>query len=366
MSKAPGFRNFIVGVAFLGGLLIFGVATLKVGELSWLSAAPKTISVRFANVDGLSPGDRVFYQGFRVGMVDDIELNRKVNADPILVKCRIFDDKFELGKNPSFEIRSSGALGGRHVEITSRSEDEIVTPVLRDGEYRGEAAGDLFKQLENLVQENSGRITEILEGIHNVVEELRTGRGILGRVIHDVELGDDFSQTIRSFREMSDTFSSVAKSIEEAEGLLGSLIKDPKARDEALKLITNLSEVSEELRAGEGILAFLLRDEAAKEELRVAISNLREVTDSLRQGDGVVAKLLTDGELAKSFEEILESARDIVNKVNSGHGTLGQIVNNDQAWRELVSILVQAREALEDLREQAPISTFVNALFSAF
>ena len=56
----------------------------------------------------------------------------------------------------------------------------------------------------------------------------------------------------------------------------------------------------------------------------------------------------------------------MVHKANSGHGTLGQIINNRKAWDELVRILVQARETIEDLREQAPVSTFVNALFAVF
>ena len=84
------------------------------------------------------------------------------------------------------------------------------------------------------------------------------------------------------------------------------------------------------------------------------------------EGDGVIAALLNDSELADNVTESVESFNEIVQKANSGHGTLGQIINNPKAWDELVQILVQARETIEDLREQAPISTFVNAVFAVF
>ena len=62
----------------------------------------------------------------------------------------------------------------------------------------------------------------------------------------------------------------------------------------------------------------------------------------------------------------IASIQTILKNVADGKGTLGKILTNDQAWNELVRILVLARETVEDLREQAPISTFVNALFATF
>ena len=110
----------------------------------------------------------------------------------------------------------------------------------------------------------------------------------------------------------------------------------------------------------------LFFDAEAKEKLRSVLTDLREISRSAREGDGALAALLNDGELSRRLEDAVKAASEILVKINRGEGTLGQLVNNREVWDELRRILVQAREGLEDLREQAPIRTFANAIFATF
>ncbi len=65
-------------------------------------------------------------------------------------------------------------------------------------------------------------------------------------------------------------------------------------------------------------------------------------------------------------QETLADVHDIVHKANSRQGTLGQLINSPADGGAFVKMLVLARETIEDLREQAPISIFVNAIFATF
>ncbi len=373
MSKGAATRNFAVGISFLGSLAILGAATLSLKGLPLLTAQTP-LKVRFDRVDQLAAGDQVVYQGFRIGQVDHITLDHAGDpANPILVHCNL-DAEASHGILPldrattTFSIRSSGPLGGRFLEIAPQAEpiEPPPPPPAAPDEYTGQASGDLFRQLEQLVEKNEGRIDEILEGLRDIVNDMRTRESLFGRVVRDEELGREFDETVRSFNRMAESFSKVGDAINNSEGMLGALINDPATRDKAINLIDNLSEVTDTLKGETGIIGFLLNNQKAKEDLQAAIADLREITDMVREGEGVVGKLLRDTDLADRLEDIIADVQDIVHKANSGHGTLGQIINNRKAWDELVRILVQARETIEDLREQAPVSTFVNALFAVF
>lgn len=372
MSKGSAARNFAVGISFLGSLAILGFATLSLKGLPILTAH-MPLKVRFDRADQLAAGDPVVYQGFRIGQVDRITLDRPTDPEnPILVYCSldqsVSGDILPLDRNTTnFAIRSAGPLGGRYLEITheERPGPPPEAPIVPD-EYTGEASGDLFRQLENLVEKNEGRINDILEGLREIVNDMKTRQSLFGRVVRDEELGQEFDETVRGFNRMTDSINTITGAIENSEGMLGALINDSETRDKAVNLIDNLSEVSDTLKGETGIIGFLINNEKAKEDLKAAISDLREITQMVREGEGVAGKLLRDSDLAVRLEDIVADVQEIVNKANSGHGTLGQFINNRKAWDELVRILVQARETIEDLREQAPVSTFVNALFAVF
>ena len=372
MSKAAAARNFAVGLSFLGSLVILGVATLSLSGLPLLSAQ-RPLKIRFDRVDQLAVGDQVVFQGFRIGQVDHISLDRTTDPrNPILVQCSLDEslsrDLFPLDRTTtSFSIRSAGPLGGRYLDITPQVVPRPERgPLIPEEEYTGRASGDLFRQLEELIDENQGRINEILAGLRDIVNDMRTKESLFGRVVRDEALGQEFEETVKGFNQMTASINKITESINNSDGLLGALINDGETREKALTLINNISEITDTLKGETGIIGFLLNNEKAKDDLKDAIADLKEITAMVREGDGVAGKLLNDTELADRLQDIVDDVQEIVHKANSGQGTLGQVINNRKAWDELVRILVQARETIEDLREQAPVSTFVNALFAVF
>ncbi|WCL50945.1 MlaD family protein [Leptospira sp. GIMC2001] len=63
----------------------------------------------------------------------------------------------------------------------------------------------------------------------------------------------------------------------------------------------------------------------------------------------------------------------ITSKINNGEGTLGRLINEQEMHKNVNTTLTDAqivlrelREGLEDLREQAPVTSFIRAALSAF
>ncbi len=57
---------------------------------------------------------------------------------------------------------------------------------------------------------------------------------------------------------------------------------------------------------------------------------------------------------------------DIVGKANRGEGTLGKIINDPTLYNDLLNGINTLRAGFEDIREQAPITTFATLLFQVF
>ena len=62
----------------------------------------------------------------------------------------------------------------------------------------------------------------------------------------------------------------------------------------------------------------------------------------------------------------LGNVREFTDKVNRGKGTLGKLVNEDTIHADTGKLLNELRDAVEDAREQAPVTSFIRAALSAF
>jgi phospholipid/cholesterol/gamma-HCH transport system substrate-binding protein len=321
MSKSSAVKNFTVGLVFLGSLAVLGTATLMISSFPLFSTV-EALEVHFPTVDNLQVGDNVVVNGFRVGEVKDIVYEpEKYPQAPILVRCSIPEKVAKnLDNRTEYSIRSSGALGGHYLEIKPPGPEAPAN--LPPPPRIGSAPGDLFQQLASFVEKNEKNINEIISDLRETMRTINSGEGALGALVKDREMGQKLTKTI--------------------------------------------SDLSDKLSSEEGTIGFLLNNKQAKEDLRAAFADIRDIIHQIRTGDGIMSRLVNDSRLGVRLDETLVDVHEVVHKVNTGQGTLGQIVNNPKGWDEIMKIMVLARETIEDIREEAPISTFVNAMFAAF
>jgi phospholipid/cholesterol/gamma-HCH transport system substrate-binding protein len=327
MAERSAVRNVIVGFVFLGSLAILGAVSLFLQSVP-LFAKQRTLDIRFPSVNQLEEGDDVIVRGLRVGQVDSIRYQPEISpAEPVLVKCTVLKtvtDQLESATGKAeFTIESSGPLGGRFLEIKPPPPPAAAVP--QPEGFVGEASGDLFAELRQFVNENR-------DSIRNAIEEIR--------------------KTFASFNA--------------GEGTLGTLLKDQETAGNVKTFIKDLTDQIAALKEERGTLGMLINNATTRDDVSTAVADVRAIARDIREGKGVLSQLLNDDRLASSVAEAIDDFHQIAHKVNTGQGTLGQIVNNPRAWDEVVKVLVLLRETVEDFREQAPISTFVNAVFAAF
>ncbi len=365
MGKAHWLRDFVVGFVFLGGLGIIGYTTLWLEGMPWNQAY--ALEVRFPNVDNLKRGEPVLMRGVPIGQVQRITWSPDPTGgdDNVLVIVSLQRNVAgALTRNAQFFIRSAGPLGGRQLEIDPGDGD--IIDVNAAPRFSGEADGDIFRQLAEFVRENRGPFKELVASLNTAADDLevvmsdvRNGTGLIGELIKNEQLATD----AKSFMSRA---NEIVTDVTEKKGPLGALVSDEEWKKEIGSFVDGLDNP-------DGIVAMLLHDKGAKDDLRSFISSAKKVTDDLGEGNGLLQRLMKDEELADTvsdtFTSIGKMSDDlggIIDEVQTGNGTLHQLIYDEEGWKEIMRILVLARESIEDLREQAPINTFTNVIFSAF
>ncbi len=110
-----------------------------------------------------------------------------------------------------------------------------------------------------------------------------------------------------------------------------------------------------------------------REDLREIIKNIKDITEKVKSvaekvntGDGIVARVINDKEMGDALKKGIADLQAMITKVKDGEGFLGRMINDDKLYKDIEKIIKEAQNALEDMREQAPITTFAGALMGAF
>lgn len=329
---------------------------------------------------GLQRGAPVLMKGVQVGEISDVALTKD---NQVRVTCNI-TPRFasHIRTDAAAALLEPPLLGDTKVEIDPGSSQDVAKSgdVLRPVQK----GGDMFKRVEEI----EGRVTEVLQKVESVADRASTA---------------------------IDTLQKVADKIERGDGLVGQLINDPKFADDARALLTDLRGITHDIREGEGALALAINDPGFAQDLKGTASDVRKVAAELEKGEGSLGRLLKDpalvdeatglvkdvrGSLAKldelneqaklsvgkveallvtadktvaRIDGLVSSANDVttelastLKKINEGEGTIARLLNDDALYRETKSLLKELRESVEDLREQAPINSFLGVVFSAF
>jgi phospholipid/cholesterol/gamma-HCH transport system substrate-binding protein len=113
-----------VGVFVLAGLGALAWLAIKAGGGVLVGPATYTITARFSNSGGLSPGSNVSIAGVSVGRVGAVTLNANYAA---LAELRLRQD-VRLPADTIASIKTAGLLGDKFVALAPGADTETIPP----------------------------------------------------------------------------------------------------------------------------------------------------------------------------------------------------------------------------------------------
>jgi ABC-type transporter Mla subunit MlaD len=253
----------------------------------------------------------------------------------VRVQMTIFEDKLDLIRTDSrATVASNGVLGDQLVNITpgmheALGEDRRIqsTPslyedldLLRDrfdgltDKVDKSLAGisALFSELND--ERTIASVKGTLENVEEITRQMAAGEGLIGGLLSDPAMKEDFSIALRSVRS---TAGGVDVFVKKANTTLGKLDKNFQPLvDDARATAAEIRGVVEDLKDpnNKSLAAKLLYDEEGK------------MVDD-------VEKILADG------REITRNLKSVAAKIDRGEGTIGKLVNEAKVHDDLVKIL---------------------------
>ena len=343
-TRSLAWSELKIGIVSVVALVIASFLIFMVsgsGGFFWQRYGLKTV---FPDIQGLKVGAPVRVAGVEIGSVKKIDFI----GDKVEVAMEVGKEQMErITDRSTASLGSISLLGEAAVDITPNSQG---TPIPEWGYVRsGPPPGSLATAAE--------AATRSLETTNALLEEVRQGRGTLGKLVTD----DKLYQQLNDFVESAE---AVTQGINSGRGTLGRLMNNPAAAKSLEQSLENLQMVTARIRNGEGSLGHLLNDDALSKSVTSATSNLDAITGRINKGEGTAGKLINDTELYNRLNSMADRLDKLTASLNQGDGTAGQLLHDKQLYENMNSAVTELHNLVKDIR--ADPKKYLNVRVSIF
>jgi phospholipid/cholesterol/gamma-HCH transport system substrate-binding protein len=264
------------------------------GGFFWQRYSVKTL---FPNAAGLKPGAPVRLAGVEVGSVSEVDVAGN-QVEVVMEINRNYQQHVTTDSRAS--LGSVSLLGESAVDITaSRS----GLPIPEWGYVpSGPAAGSLA--------EVTTKATEGIQELTLILQDLRSGRGTIGRLFTDDALYQEMHTLVAAAED-------VVQNVNTGRGTLGRLVNDPAVARSLSSTTSNLNEITGRINRGEGTAGRLVTDRALYDRLSSMSDRLDKVMAGLQQGEGTAGRLLRDRELYENMNSAVGELRQLVRDIRA-------------------------------------------------
>lgn len=263
-----------LGLFVAGGMALFVLAIFIIGKQKHLFDPVFKLTTTFYNVSGLQVGNNIRFSGITVGTVDNISI---INDSTVKVEMMIKKSVKQFIKSDSeVAIGSEGLIGDRLLIISQGSTD---APLARTGQYLFSEEPIETDDIMASLQVTAGYAEVIAQQLSEIMLKINSGKGTLGRFIHDTTIAGNLNQTIMNFEKISD---SMDETINETKQNIFDLMK-------SLQITAgNAENFSKELETGitkinnsNGTFGRLIRDTTMALNIDETLINLRNSSKGL-------------------------------------------------------------------------------------
>ena len=300
-------KEFKIGFFAIASIiaLVFGVNYLK--GINILNDNSDFYAV-YENIGGLQVGSPVLVNGYKVGMVSNIDLLTEQNQN-LLVTISL-DKEFDMAKNTVCKIVNQDLMGTKGIALMLGDADELV------------AGGDtLISGIEATLQDEVN--AQILP-LKNKAEELIGSIDSVMMIVTAVLNKDTRDNLRNSLSSLDKTFELMSQTMVRVDSMVD--IND----DRIAKVVKNLESITSNLESSNG-------------EIKTILTNFATLSDSLVKAD---------------IATVLQNVSDITTKINNGEGSIGLFLKDDKIYANFEKSTRELASLLEDIKSNP--SRYVN------
>jgi len=166
-------------------IVLLAVLTIKTGNFN-LSTRGYMIKARFENIDGVNLNSPVMFNGFEVGIVEDIHIKDTGGLTQMELDLWV-NDKAKLRQGAKAYIKNLGFMGEKYVGLTSGEpngpylapgavvkgqEPPNFDQILTEGQTIAERLKSISINLDERLETNKDQLDEILSNLNLTMKDL--------------------------------------------------------------------------------------------------------------------------------------------------------------------------------------------------
>lgn len=387
----------------LGALIIFALGTFYIEGWEFYIKGGYLLSARFEGAQDLDPGDKVRLSGVTVGKVSQLVVDTHTAEDRPVQAVLWIREGVKIRADDVAEIRASSVFGGSYLAIVRgdrsarvlRPNEEIVITSV------GPSITDLISDSRSVLL----KLDSAAGNFDTITAKISSGEGALGKLLTSDEFYDEMKAAMEEARKAFNNLQDVAQQAKEGKGILPKLLGDEKMAADVEAITADLRTLTADLKAGKGTFGKLLAEDSLHNELLDTLGEVKALAKDSREGEGALAKLISDKDFARKLEtavsdasvvmadlkrftkdldkstigklalsdeayqslvSTLDALKESATALAEGKGTLGKLIQDASLYEKASEILENLQLAIEDYREQTPLSTFAGVIFGAF
>lgn len=265
-----------LGLFIIGGLALFVLAIFIIGKQQNLFNPVFKLSATFRNVSGLQVGNNVRFTGINVGTVDKIEI---INDSTVWVDMLIRKNVQQFIKSDcQVAVGSKGLIGDRLLVITYGSTNASMA---KDGQQLASKEPVETDAILASLQTTSVNVEVISLQLAEIMININSGQGTLGRLIQDSTIAENISEMIVNLKSSSEGLDETLDVA--GENILTFMESLQKTAGQTEIASNQLSEVMMKINSGQGTLGMLIQDTTTSGDLTETILNLKESSQGLNE-----------------------------------------------------------------------------------
>jgi len=260
-----------LGLFIAGGTVLFFLAIFLIGKEKNLFNPVFKLTSAFKNISGLQVGNNIRFSGIIVGTVDDIRI---INDSTVMVDMSIKKNVNQFIKSDcTVTIGSEGLIGDKLLIITQGSVD---APLAKNGQQLASKEPVEIDAIIGNLHVTAVIAQTIAKQIEELMSNINSRKGTLGRLIQDSSVVYNLDQTLISLKNSS-------KRLDEnmdlaTKNLLASLQVSAANTETGSK---QLAEIMLKINSGNGTLGRLINDTTIIQNLEQIMVNIKKGSESL-------------------------------------------------------------------------------------
>ena len=287
-----------VGAFTVGGLMLFGAATVGLSNFNFGASDDYTLYAGFKQVVGLQQQSDVRLSGVLIGKVSKIE----TEGTGVTVTMNIEPD-VKIPKQSKVSIASSGVMGEKFINFQPKADNGEY---LQNGDYiTGVSEGGLDSMFDGLTKVMD-KVEELLQDVHAIIgddvfkksvvemsnnmreasEHMNGLMGTLEQTANDNK--DTFNNMVQQMNSAVEGMNKTMAHVENMAANIDKFAGDPQTAEELKTTLNNISATSKNVANMAENMNKFAGDPKVAEDLKATVHNARSLTE---RADKILGKV---------------------------------------------------------------------------